>query len=182
MANVIDVLATVFAKQGHHEYLGEAVTMSQHMLLTAGEAEEAGADDHLIAAALLHDVGHFKNLIPSEALMRGQDNFHEEAGAAFLADYFPQSVVEPVRQHVAAKRYLCAVDSAYFGLLSEASKYTLNLQGGPMNQSEIDAFESLAHLEGCVQLRLWDDAGKDPEQRHRQFGDYRALLERLVIA
>ena len=181
MRNIIDIIEQVFSEEGDREYLGEAVTMSQHMLLTAREAEEVGADEQQIAAALLHDIGHFKNLIPSTALADGKDNFHEIAGAEFLAAHFPSAVVQPVRYHVAAKRYLCAVDRSYFEQLSDASVHTLGLQGGPMSQAEIEDFESLDHVESCVQVRKWDDRGKDPAKSHARFVDYQSMLENLVV-
>ena len=109
--NIVNHIEDVFTRRGAESYLGEDVTMAQHMLQAAQSAEKSGAEDSLIVAALLHDIGHFKNEIPETSLAKGVDNFHEEAGANFLEDYFPLSVVEPIRQHVAAKRYLCAVKS-----------------------------------------------------------------------
>ena len=112
--NVVDLIEDIFLRRGAESYLGERVTMAQHMLQTAQCAEEAGADSAQIVSALLHDIGHYKNEIPESSLAKGVNNFHEEAGANFLEDYFPASVVEPIRQHVAAKRYLCAVKADYF--------------------------------------------------------------------
>ena len=129
---------------------------------------------------MLHDIGHYKNEIPETSLAKGVDNFHEEAGANFLEDYFPLSVVEPIRQHVAAKRYLCAVKSDYFERLSSASVHTLNLQGGPMNAEEVEEFEKNDYLEQCIQLRYCDEDGKDPERKHPPFSYYRPLIESLV--
>ena len=112
--NIVDLIEDIFERRGAESYLGEEVTMAQHMLQAAHCAEEDGADNSQIVAALLHDIGHYKNEIPESSLSKGINNFHEEAGANFLEDYFPLSVIEPVRQHVATKRYLCAVDSNYF--------------------------------------------------------------------
>ena len=108
------------------------------------------------------------------------NNFHEEAGANFLEDYFPASVVEPIRQHVAAKRYLCAVKADYFKRLSAASVYTLDLQGGPMNEKEIEEFENNDYLDHCINLRYWDEEGKDPDREHPPFSYYRPLIDSLV--
>mgnify|MGYP003313342223 CR=1 FL=1 len=138
---IVDLIEDIFERRGAESYLGEEVTMAQHMLQAAQCAEEAGADNSQIVAALLHDIGHYKNEIPESSLSKGINNFHEEAGANFLEDYFPLSVVEPVRQHVATKRYLCAVDSNYFSLLSSASVDTLDLQGGAMSLKEVKEFE-----------------------------------------
>ena len=98
--SIVDHLEDVFRRRGAESYLGEQVTMDQHMLQTAQCAEQAGADNSQIVAALLHDIGHYKNEIPETSLAKGVDNFHEEAGANFLEDFFPTSVVEPIRQHL----------------------------------------------------------------------------------
>ena len=177
---IVNHIEDVFKRRGAESYLGEQVTMAQHMLQTAQCAEQAGADDSQIVAALLHDIGHYKNEIPENVLAKGKNNFHEEAGANFLEDYFPSSVVEPIRQHVAAKRYLCAVKSDYFERLSPASVHTLNLQGGPMNTEEVEEFEKNDYLVQCIQLRYWDEDGKDPERKHPPFSYYRPLIESLV--
>ena len=97
-----------------------------------------------------------------------------------MEDYFPLSVVEPIRQHVAAKRYLCAVKSDYSERLSPASVHTLNLQGGPMNAEEVEEFEKNDYLEQCIHLRYCDEDGKDPERKHPPFSYYRPLIESLV--
>ncbi len=178
--SIVDHIEDVFRRRGAESYLGEQVTMAQHMLQTAQCAEQAGANNSQIVAALLHDIGHYKNEIPETSLAKGVDNFHEEAGANFLEDYFPLSVVEPIRQHVAAKRYLCAVNSDYFERLSPASVHTLNLQGGPMNTEEVEEFEKNDYLVQCIQLRYCDEDGKDPERKHPPFSYYRPLIESLV--
>jgi phosphonate degradation associated HDIG domain protein len=177
---IVDHLEDVLRRRGAESYLGEQVTMAQHMLQTAQCAEQAGADNSQIVAALLHDIGHYKNEIPETSLAKGVDNFHEEAGANFLEDFFPTSVVEPIRQHVAAKRYLCAVNPGYFKRLSPASVHSLKLQGGPMNIEEVKEFEKNDYLEQSIQLRYWDEDGKDPERKHPPFSYYRPLIELLV--
>ena len=178
--NIVNHIEDIFNRRGAESYLGEDVTMAQHMLQAAQCAEESGADGSLIVAALLHDIGHYKNEIPETALAKGINNYHEEAGANFLEDYFPVSVIEPIRQHVSAKRYLCAVKSNYIERLSLASVHTLNLQGGPMNENEIKEFEKNAYLDECVKLRYCDEGAKDPERIHHQFSYFRALVESLV--
>jgi len=178
--SIVDHIEDVFRRRGAESYLGEEGTMAQHMLQTAQCAEQAGADNSQIVAALLHDIGHYKNEIPETSLAKGINNFHEEAGANFLEDFFPLSVVEPIRQHVAAKRYLCAVKSDYLDHLSSASLHTLNLQGGPMNADEVREFEKNEYIEQCIQLRYWDEEGKDPEREHPPFSYYRSLIESIV--
>jgi gamma-butyrobetaine dioxygenase len=183
--DVVDQLARLFAEQGESEYLGEPVTQAEHMLQAAACAEAAGAPDPLIAAALLHDVGHFIGQnsvgeISGHDLMSGIDNRHSHTGADWLAAWFPEAVTEPVRMHVAAKRYLCAVEPGYFDLLSEASVYTLQVQGGPMNDAEVTDFELGGYADDAVALRRWDETAKDPEARVPEFDHYRPLLERLI--
>jgi len=179
-SNIVDYIADVFSRRGAESYLGEKVSMAQHMLQSAQEAELSQADPDLIVAALLHDIGHYTNEIPDTVLMKGTDNYHEEAGANFLADYFPPSVTEPVRRHVATKRYLCATDPEYFSRLSEASVYTLKVQGGPMSPDEVAEFEKSPHLDSCIKVRVWDDAGKDPDKTYPEFSYYRDLVQSLV--
>ena len=177
---IVDLIEDIFERRGAESYLGEEVTMAQHMLQAAQCAEEAGADNSQIVAALLHDIGHYKNEIHESSLVKGINNFHEEAGANFLEEYFPASVVEPIRQHVAAKRYLCAVRLDYFERLSEASIHTLNLQGGPMKEKEIQEFEKNQYLDQCINLRYWDEEGKDPDREHPPFSYYRPLIDSLI--
>lgn len=179
--NVVGVIADMFEKQGAEEYAGEAVTISQHMLQGAHLAAEAGEDDAIIAAALLHDVGHFTSDLGMYAPEDTTDNHHDEAGAKFLENFFPPVVTECVRLHVAAKRYLCATDPSYFDKLSPASVHTLQLQGGPMSDEEVAAFESNPWFREAVKVRLWDEEGKDPDMVVPGFSDYRDLLERVVV-
>ena len=177
---VVQKLADLFASEGGAEYLGEPVTQAQHMLQAAALAEAAGAPDALVAAALLHDVGHFTGAIHGRELMSGTDNQHSHQGADWLGRWFGPGVTEPVRLHVAAKRYLCAVEPTYFDRLSPASVYTLSVQGGPMSVAEVADFESLAHAADAVRLRRWDEAAKDPDGDEPGFDHYRPLLTALL--
>jgi [1-hydroxy-2-(trimethylamino)ethyl]phosphonate dioxygenase len=130
--NVVGFIADIFERRGAESYLGEEVTMSEHMLQGALLAEREGAEEELVAAALLHDIGHYTNEFGEDYIEQGIDNRHDEAGARVLEPFFPPVVTACVRLHVAAKRYLCATDPGYFGKLSPASVATLKLQGGPM--------------------------------------------------
>ena len=179
-SNIVDYLAEIFVRRGAESYLGEKVSMAQHMLQAAQQAELSQADPALIVATLLHDIGHYSNEIPDSALMQGMDNYHQEAGANFLANYFPPAVTEPIRQHVATKRYLCAKDPEYYSQLSAASVFTLEVQGGPMNAEEVAEFEKSPHLDDCIKVRVWDDAGKDPDKSHPDFSHYREIVQSLV--
>jgi gamma-butyrobetaine dioxygenase len=165
-------LRDTFAGQGGQDYLGEPVTIAQHMLQCAGLARAAAAPDHLVVAALVHDVGHFVGLVSGADLMSGTDNRHDESGAAWLSQWFGPEVTEPVRLHVAAKRYLCAIDPEYVGALSEASVFTLAVQGGPMAPAEVAAFEALPYAADAVTVRRFDDAAKDPAARTPAFAEF----------
>jgi phosphonate degradation associated HDIG domain protein len=178
---VVDRIAEIFERRGAEDYLGEAVTMSQHMLQTAALAEAEGASDALVAAALLHDIGHFTSELGAYSSDDTIDRRHDAAGALMLAAFFPPAVSECVRLHVAAKRYLCAADETYYDKLSEPSKHSLSLQGGPMNTAESAAFSSLEFHQDAVRLRLWDDSGKTAGVRTPAFETYRPLLRRLIV-
>jgi phosphonate degradation associated HDIG domain protein len=147
-------------EHGNSQYGGEAVTQLEHALQAATFAEREGATPALVAAALIHDVGHLLHELPSNAPDQGIDDRHEALGAAWLASRFRPAVVAPVAMHVAAKRYLCAVDPDYFGQLSQPSVQSLALQGGPMDSEEIVRFESRPFFQDAVRLRKWDDAAK----------------------
>jgi len=177
---IVGFIGDIFRRRGAEAYLGEAVSMSEHMLQSASLAERAGAGDVLVAAALLHDIGHFTNEFPDDYIDRGVDNHHETAGAAVLAPFFPAAVTDCVRHHVAAKRYLCATDPAYVDHLSDASKKTLALQGGPMTANEAAAFRALPRLDDILQVRRWDEAAKIAGAATPGFAHYAPLLQRLV--
>ncbi|WP_327250725.1 phosphonate degradation HD-domain oxygenase [Streptomyces sp. NBC_01244] len=178
----VDALARLFEGEGSAEYFGEAVTQAGHMLQAGALAEAAGAPAHLVAAALLHDIGHFHGTVTGRDLMEGgQDNRHSHTGADWLARWFGPEVTEPVRLHVAAKRYLCTAEPGYFDLLSEASVHTLRVQGGPMTAEQALAFEALPGAADAVAVRRWDEQAKDPELTTPDFDHFRPLLEALLI-
>ncbi|MFJ5119389.1 phosphonate degradation HD-domain oxygenase [Kitasatospora sp. NPDC088548] len=179
-AAALDELAGLFAGEGAGEYLGEAVTMAEHMLQAGALAEAAGAAPHLVAAALLHDVGHFQGALHGRDLMLGQDNRHSDTGARWLERWFGPEVTEPVRLHVAAKRYLCAVEPGYRAKLSEASEYTLRVQGGPMSAEQAAAFAALPGAADAVAVRRWDEQAKEADAGTPGFEHFRPLLAALM--
>jgi gamma-butyrobetaine dioxygenase len=178
--DAVTVIAALFASEGAAEYLGEPVTQAAHMLQAAALAERDRAGDDLIAAALLHDVGHFSGALTGHDLMRGTDTRHGEAGAAWLARWFGEEVTEPVRLHVAAKRYLCAVEPEYAAALSPASVYTLGVQGGPMRGRELAEFAGHRFAEAAIRVRRWDDAAKDPHAEPPPFDHFAGVLQALA--
>jgi phosphonate degradation associated HDIG domain protein len=161
MTGVRDVLA-LFEKKGGSQYGREAVNQVEHALQTAALAEANGAEPALVAAALLHDFGHLLHDLPPDSPDEGIDDHHENSSANALRKLLPPAVTEPVRLHVAAKRYLCAVDPAYFAKLSEPSVVSLRLQGGAMSPEEVKKFEAEPFHADAVRLRKWDDTAKVP--------------------
>jgi phosphonate degradation associated HDIG domain protein len=180
-AKIIDRIFELFDRFGSL-YYGEDATQLQHALQAAELARRNRCSDAMIAAALLHDVGQFLDDAGNAAEAQGVDARHETFGAAFLSAYFPREVTEPVRLHVAAKRYLCAIEPAYLAGLSRASAISLELQGGPMSADEIRAFEAGPFFADAITLRRFDDMGKHPGWRVPDLASYRPLLESLLVA
>lgn len=156
----IEEVIDLFRRRGDSEYGGEAVTQLEHALQAAALAEAEQASPELIAAALLHDVGHLLHDLPDDAPDTGTDDHHEASAGRYLQQLFPESVCAPVRMHVNAKRYLCAVDETYASSLSRPSQVSLALQGGPMTPEEVEAYRRQPYSEDAVRLRRWDDEAK----------------------
>ncbi len=177
---IVARIADIFERRGAEAYLGEAVTVAEHMLQTATLAQAAGAPDALVVAALLHDIGHLTNAFGSYSSGDVADRHHDEAGAELLAGHFPELVCETVRLHVAAKRYLCAVEPDYYSALSTASKHSLALQGGAMNLDELAGFRRQPFHSHAVHVRRWDDGGKTAGLRTMPFSAFRPLVQRVA--
>ena len=180
-SDIIATIADIFERRGAEAYAGEALTVAEHMLQTAALAQAEGAADTLVAAALLHDIGHFTSEFGEYAPGDTEDKHHDASGAAVLEGFFPPAVSECVRLHVAAKRYLCATDPTYYDTLSAASQHSLQLQGGPMRGAEIEDFCHLPFHQDAVRLRRWDDSGKLAGLQTMTFGEFQPLLQRLLI-
>jgi gamma-butyrobetaine dioxygenase len=177
----IDQIIAAFTSRGAAAYLGEPVTLREHMLQSAAAAEADGAGDYLVAAALLHDIGHLLAGAAEDAAEQGVDTEHEEVGFRFLERNFPPEVVDPVRLHVAAKRYLCSADPGYVEELSPASLLSLGLQGGPMSADEAAEFETEPHWRAACRLRRWDDLAKQPGADAPPLEHYHALLDAVAL-
>jgi len=167
----IEAIAELFAGPGARDYMGEPVTIGIHMRQAGALAEAAGAEQPLVCAALLHDIGH---------LRQEPDSRHGDAGAQWLSQWFGPAVTEPVRLHVAAKRYLCASEPGYYARLSAESVRTLAVQGGPMTADQVAAFEALPFARDAVAVRRWDDEAKDPAVTPPEFSHFEALLKALA--
>jgi phosphonate degradation associated HDIG domain protein len=150
----------LFESKGGSMYGGEAVTQLEHALQAADLAKKNHASDSLIAASLLHDVGHLLHDLPEMASEDGIDDVHEDLAGRFLKEYFIDAVTEPVKLHVQAKRYLCALEPGYYESLSQPSKTSLALQGGIMVDQEILEFQKNPYYHDAVSLRKWDDLAK----------------------
>jgi len=152
-------IRAAFERRGGDTY-GEGVSQLEHALQCAACAERDGAAPALIAATLLHDIGHLIHELPQDIADQGIDTQHESLGSAFLSRYFGPAVSEPVRLHVAAKRYLAATEPGYYDLLSPASIQSLQLQGGLMSTEERVRFAGERFADDAIRLRRWDDEGK----------------------
>ena len=178
--SIVAFLSDIFTRRGGEEYLGEPVTMAEHMLQGATIAEQNGQEETIIVGALLHDIGHFTSEFGTFNMEDTEDRFHEDAGADVLADFFPPVITDCVRFHVAAKRYLCAAKSEYFNRLSPASVKSLELQGGPMSNAERVEFEKNPHLQEIIQVRYLDEAGKRADMDISSFSHFAPMVQRIV--
>ena len=178
--NIVNFIGSIFERRGGEEYLGEPVTMGQHMLQGATMAEQSKEPNDIIIGALLHDIGHFTSEFGTFSMEDKKDRFHEDAGAAVLEHFFPKVITDCCRYHVAAKRYLCATNPEYCQKLSAASVHSLNLQGGPMSETEVKEFEKNPNLEKILTVRLYDDAGKIPDMDTPSFWHFATLVQKMV--
>jgi phosphonate degradation associated HDIG domain protein len=175
--NIVDEILAAFDQRGGSAYLGEPVSVLEHSLQTAFAAEQAGAAPSLVVAALLHDVGHLIHRWPEDVADHGINSRHEDLACNWLSPYFGPEVTEPIRLHVAAKRYLCRVDPSYLRRLSPASIQSLGLQGGPLIEEEAEEFIHSPYSQQAILVRRWDDLAKIPGLATPALRHYRPLLE-----
>ena len=182
-SDILERIEHWFALHGASSYEGnrrESVSALNHALQCAQLAEDAHAEAPLVVAALLHDVGHFV-AIADIGEKDDIDDVHELRGVAVLVRDFPPAVIEPIRLHVAAKRYLTAIEPKYLGGLSPASVHSLAQQGGPFRGAEIARFEALPFAQDAVRLRRWDDLAKTPGRETPGLGYYFAVLDEVRL-
>ena len=169
-------LREIYADRAERRYGLSEVSQLEHALQAATLAQANGYAPSLIAAALLHDIGHMVHDLGENPAAEGVDDVHEDTGADWLAQFFPPDVTEPVRLHVAAKRYLCTTEADYFAKLSADSVRSLALQGGKMSAEELAAFKKQPSAMDAVLLRRLDEQAKDPNAVTPTFDDFLPLL------
>lgn len=171
-------------------YGQEAVSQLDHALQCAQLAEAAGETESTVVAALLHDMGHIvgtnqaidKHAGEGDSAMPAKDDLHQFVALPFLRSLFPDAVLEPIKLHVDAKRYLCAVDAAYWDALSRASKHSLVLQGGAFDAAQVHAFEALPFCQEAVRLRRYDDLAKVPGAPTAGLAHFSQTMARVALA
>jgi phosphonate degradation associated HDIG domain protein len=178
--SIIDEILSLYDTRGAAAYFGEAVSMTEHGLQAAHFAELEGAREIVVAAALLHDIGHLIATVPDDIADWTVDARHEATGARWLGEWFGPDVADPVRLHVRAKRYLCTTDPTYFSQLSPASVLTLKLQGGLLTADEVASFEAEPGCRQAVVVRRCDDRGKVAGLATRRLEEYRGILKSLA--
>ena len=177
--HILDKIISNF-KNNKSLYIGEKITMSEHMIQSAMLAEKTKVNDDLICSCLLHDYGHFIIEDPDELVKNDKDGEHESIGYEYLKIFFKKEIVEPIKYHVLAKRYL-ARDKKYFNFLSDASKTSLRLQGGALNDKESKEFEKKKYFKNSVLVRKLDEAAKKTGFKMKTIDDYKSLLNSKLI-
>ena len=177
----VAAVLTLYNGRGAEAYVGEPVSQLEHALQTADLAVRAGASKALVVAALLHDIGHLLRDEIEHAAEQRLDARHELIGTRWILQYFGAAIAEPIHLHVAAKRYLCAVDPQYVKLLSPASLMSLAVQGGPMDAADVARYERLPHGRDAARLRQWDDQAKVPGREVPHLAHYRHYLKDAVL-
>jgi len=181
---ITDEIFSMYEHFGGAEYAGEKVSQLEHMVQAAQLAEEEGYEEEVILAAFLHDIGHISESANGENEMDGFGiKDHEAIGAAFLQSLgFSKKIVRLVESHVEAKRYLTIRNPAYYAELSEASKRTLEYQGGPMTEEEAAAFEQYPLFKLIIKMRTWDEQAKVEAKPLPALGHYKEMMLRHLEA
>ena len=177
--HILDKIISNF-KNNKSLYIGEKLTMSEHMIQSAMLAEQAKYNGNLICSCLLHDYGHFIIEDPDSLVKNNQDGEHENIGYEYLKKFFNTEIVEPIKYHVLAKRYL-ARDNKYLSHLSEASKISLKLQGGVLSDKESEEFKKKKYFKNSVLVRKFDEAAKQTNIKMKSIDSYKSLLKSKLI-
>jgi phosphonate degradation associated HDIG domain protein len=177
----LDRIADLLTLKAGNQYGLSAINQRQHALQAAWLAEKQGCPESLVVASLLHDIGHLVHDLGDNPAESGIDDLHEERGHNFLCAWFGPEVTEPVRLHVAAKRYLCATEADYFSKLSKDSVLSLSLQGGPMSAAEVAAFDAIPQSQAAVQLRRFDEQAKVRDLQTPPVQHFLPYVERCLL-
>ena len=176
-----ELIINYYIKHGYTNY-DESVTQIDHSLQTANLASLDNAGNEMIVTALLHDMGHILiDEFNGKKDFLNEDRLHEFVGANFLSDYFPLSIIEPIKLHVPAKRYLCTKYESYYRSLSTASQRSFELQGGKMNINELEILEKNKYLEPAIKLREWDDLAKIKDLKVKDINEYKSCIEITLL-
>lgn len=178
---IVDEILRMFETGRRRGYSMEQISHTEHAIQAAMLAEDEGGSQSFVVAALVHDVGHFLEPWPRDIAELGANHQHEALGSAWISRGFGPEVTEPVRLHVSAKRYLCAVDGDYLGTLTPCSLRSLELQGGPMSAREIEAFEIEPFFDEALALRRIDERSRRPGLKLPPIDDYRGWLESMLL-
>ena len=183
MSLTLNDISNLLIAHGSNQYGGEAVSQLEHALQCAYLAERAEESEETIVAALLHDLGHLLhaenhgNVIKKDS---NTDDLHQYIALPFIRNLFSDAVLEPIKLHVDAKRYLCAVDNTSGATLSDASKKSLEVQGGVYSDAEAIAFETSAYGQQAVRLRRYDDLAKIPGAHTPPVEHYLSIMQRVA--
>jgi phosphonate degradation associated HDIG domain protein len=184
--NTVDDVIDVLMTKGSNAYGGECVTQLEHALQCASLARATAAKPSLVAACLLHDFGHLvghhsgRTSAADVESLQGADDVHQYIALPFLRDLYGDAVLEPIRLHVEAKRYLCHADRSYWASLSPESQRSLEQQGGYFSAAEADKFIQQPFASDAVRLRIWDDLSKVPQKPTLPLKEFVPLLEHLA--
>ena len=179
MLNIVNQIIFTFTNN-KSLYIGEELTISEHMIQTAMLAEKNKCSSDLICSSLLHDYGHFVVKDPNQLVTNQIDGNHEIIGANYLKTFFSNKIIQPILLHVDAKKYL-AREKKYFNSLSEASKVSLKLQGGIMDDKEAKKFEQNKNYKNAIKLRRFDEGAKKQNVKIKNIKDYKELLISKII-
>ena len=176
----LEDIELLFSRHGSAQYSGEPVTQLEHALQTAHLAEQSEASDELVTACLLHDLGHLLNEQGETPTLRGIDDTHQYYALPFLRSLFPSAVLDAIKLHVDAKRYLCRANEGYWAKLSDDSKRSLELQGGIFDTAQATAFLAEPGARDAVMLRQWDDLAKQEDWHTPSLAHFMARAARCA--
>ncbi|HKQ31511.1 MAG TPA: HD domain-containing protein [Burkholderiales bacterium] len=180
MSLTVETIVELYKQRGAEQYGSEAVNQLEHALQCAALAEAEGGSPALVTAALLHDLGHLVHDLGEDPAEHGVDDVHQYLAIPFLRGLFPDAVLEPIKLHVEAKRYLCAVEKGYWESLSFASKRSLELQGGVYSPEDAQKFISRPYAADAVRLRRWDDLAKTKDLPTPDLQHYATVMRRAI--